>query len=712
MQVNMDQFRDAFFEEAAEHLANMESGLLQLESSPHDLELMHAIFRGAHSIKGGSGMFGFADITRFTHAMESLLDLMRDEKIAVTPTLTDLLLRSTDILRTLVTIAKEGGELPATLEGTLQELHHALSQDEAPVSHTVEVVSAPSESDLTLLGYRIYFQPGPDLFRQGQDPLLVLRELDQFGEVTELQADLSHLPDLTHLDPESCYLAWSLLVKSDKSEAELRSIFSFVEDSSEIRIEAVSGSVAQAQDAKHETQDTRTLSASEPALRPHIPEAQAANPKPQASTAKSQAANAESASIRVSTEKVDKLINLVGELVITQSMISQTIQEFSPEKLSQLRESIIEMERNTRELQERVMAVRMLPIGNVFSRYPRLVRDLAATLNKKIAVQMFGEETELDKSVIERIGDPLTHLVRNAADHGLETPEERQQAGKPEQGVIRLQAFHQGGNVIIEVADDGRGLNTDRIRQKAIAQGLIGAEDNLNEEQIHALIFHPGFSTAAVVSDVSGRGVGMDVVKKNIESLNGTVSITSEAGRGSRIRIKLPLTLAIIDGLSLSVGDEIYILPLTAIIESIRPRPEQVKRVMGQGEVVVVRGEFLPLLRLHALFDVPARVTDPSRGLVVIVENEGRRFGLLVDELLGQSQVVIKNLEANYRKVEGAIGATIMGDGRVALILDVLGLSRLAAFGGGWHPVSLEEAGSGIDVEVALQQMDAEMCSA
>lgn len=707
MQVNMDQFRDAFFEEAAEHLANMESGLLQLESSPHDLELMHAIFRGAHSIKGGSGMFGFADITRFTHAMESLLDLMRDEKIAVTPTLTDLLLRSTDILRTLVTIAKEGGELPATLEGTLQELHHALSQDEAPVSLTVEVVSAPSESDLTLLGYRIYFQPGPDLFRQGQDPLLVLRELDQFGEVTELQADLSHLPDLTHLDPESCYLAWSLVVKTDKNEAELRSIFSFVEDSSEIRIEALFSSAPQ-------TLGGETTPASPSELTPGLPtpEAHVVAPKSPAATAKPPAANAESASIRVSTEKVDKLINLVGELVITQSMISQTIQEFSPEKLSQLRESIIEMERNTRELQERVMAVRMLPIGNVFSRYPRLVRDLAATLNKKIAVQMFGEETELDKSVIERIGDPLTHLVRNAADHGLETPEERQQAGKSEQGVIRLQAFHQGGNVIIEVADDGRGLNTDRIRQKAIAQGLIGAEDNLNEEQIHALIFHPGFSTAAVVSDVSGRGVGMDVVKKNIESLNGTVSINSEAGRGSRIRIKLPLTLAIIDGLSLSVGDEIYILPLTAIIESIRPRPEQVKRVMGQGEVVVVRGEFLPLLRLHALFDVPARVTDPSRGLVVIVENEGRRFGLLVDELLGQSQVVIKNLEANYRKVEGAIGATIMGDGRVALILDVLGLSRLAAFGGGWHPVSLEEAGSGINAEAALQQMDAEMCSA
>jgi two-component system chemotaxis sensor kinase CheA len=381
---------------------------------------------------------------------------------------------------------------------------------------------------------------------------------------------------------------------------------------------------------------------------------------------------------------VDKLVNLVGELVITQSMISQMVQDFSVEKLHRLRESVTEMERNTRELQERVMAVRMLPIGNTFSRFPRMVRDLAAALNKKIAVRMVGEETELDKGVIEHIGDPLTHLVRNAVDHGVEAPEERQRAGKPEQAVIRLHAFHQGGNVVIEVADDGGGLNTGRIRQKAIAQGLISADDALGEDQLHALIFQPGFSTVTAVSDLSGRGVGMDVVKKNVEALNGTVSIFSEPGRGTRVRIKLPLTLAIIDGLSLQVGQQTYILPLIAISESLQPRPEQVKHVLGQGEVVVVRGEFLPLLRLHHLFAIPTRVTDPSQGLVVIIENEGKKLGLLVDELLGQSQVVIKNLEANFRKVEGVIGATIMGDGRVALILDVQGLTRIAAQTGGF----------------------------
>ncbi|MGE0679650.1 MAG: chemotaxis protein CheA, partial [Candidatus Binatia bacterium] len=485
----------------------------------------------------------------------------------------------------------------------------------------------------------------------------------------------------------------------------------FVEDRSEISIEAVGSAEALALSAD------ATPEAQAAAVNPQLEDgvtapSQSLASTPQSASAKASVAHAESASIRVPTEKVDKLINLVGELVITQSMISQTLEHFSLAKLNQLRESITELERNTRELQERVMAVRMMPIGNSFSRFPRLVRDLATQLNKKIAVQMIGEETELDKGVIERISDPLTHLVRNAADHGIESPEERRAVGKPEQGTIRLQAYHQGGNVIIEVGDDGRGLNVERIKQKALAQGLIGPEDNLSEEQLHALIFHPGFSTAAVVSDVSGRGVGMDVVKKNIEALNGSVTVVSELGKGSCLRIKLPLTLAIIDGLSVKVGDDIYILPLVSIVESIRPRPEQVKRLFGRGEVIAVRGEFLPLIRLYHLFNTPTHIIDPSKGLVVIVETEGKKSGILVDELLGQAQVVIKNLEANYQKVEGVVGATILGDGRVALILDVQGLIHLAVQGSGGMSLALFEEEPMLEEGARVSLMNAEMSEA
>ena len=707
MDIDLNQFRSIFFEEAAEHLASMETALLQLESAPQDLELLHSVFRGAHSIKGGSGMYNLSDITRFTHAMESLLDVMRDGKITVTSALTDLLLRSTDILRALVTIAQDGGELPSRLEDTVKELQQALNGGTAPSAPESSPSSAPTQRTHAIGEYRIVFKPGCDLFRQGMEPALLLRELAGMGEILTIAVDLSQLPYLTYMDPESCYLQWTLTLKTEKTEKDIRDVFAFVEDISEISIDAESRGSGQGSTEKEVVkkgiepqQEASPVPVSAVDTRPPTPDPAGGGRN----------SGGESTSIRVSTEKVDKLINLVGELVISQSMISQMIHNFSPQNLHNLREAITEMERNTRELQERVMAVRMLPIGNVFSRYPRMVRDLASTLNKKISVQMIGEETELDKSVIERIGDPLTHLVRNAADHGLEAPQERLQAGKPEQGTLRLQAFHQGGNVIIEVSDDGRGLNTERIRQKAITNGLISAEENLTEEQIHALIFQPGFSTATVVSDVSGRGVGMDVVKRNIESLNGTVSIFSEAGKGSRIRIKLPLTLAIIDGLLLRVGEDVYVMPLLAIVESIRPQAAQVKAVLGRGEVVMVRGEFLPLTRLHQLFDISSAAINPSKGLVVIVENEGRKFGLLVDEILGQSQVVIKNLETNYRKIEGIVGATIMGDGRVALILDVQGLARIAMQGGiGGYIPRPEVETAPENHSVAFAAMDSEM---
>ncbi|MDD5559857.1 chemotaxis protein CheA [Candidatus Methylomirabilis sp.] len=387
----------------------------------------------------------------------------------------------------------------------------------------------------------------------------------------------------------------------------------------------------------------------------------------------------ESSTIRVNTDKVDRLINLVGELVITQSMISQLVANYKTEALPILEGAVAQMERNTRELQERVMAIRMLPIRTVFSRLPRLVRDLAAQCGKKVAIQIKGEETELDKTVIERISDPLTHLIRNAVDHGIEPPQKRLAQGKSDEGLIMLNAFHQGGSIFIEIADDGRGLDKEKIIHKAVEQGLVSRSETLTDEQVHRLILRPGFSTAEQVTDVSGRGVGMDVVSRNIEELGGTVTISTEVGRGTRFTINLPLTLAILDGLSVQVGDEIYIIPLVSITESIRPKQTDLGSVVGRGEVVSVRGQLLPIVRLYEQFGVTPKVTDPTRSLLVIVEQEGRRVAILVDELLGQHQAVIKSLEANYQRMEGVTGATIMGDGRVALILDVPGLIRLAS---------------------------------
>ena len=409
-----------------------------------------------------------------------------------------------------------------------------------------------------------------------------------------------------------------------------------------------------------------SLSAAAPTLSP----APSVPPKISAALA------SETQTLRVATDKVDKLINLVGELVINQSMLNEVMQDFSMAKLPRLIEAVAEMEQASRELQERVMAVRMLPIKHAFGRFPRLVRDLAAAVGKKIDLKMSGEETELDKGVIEAIADPLTHLVRNSVDHGLETPEERRAAGKPDTGQVSLHAVHDGGSIVIEVADDGKGLSKERILKKAVERGWVSEGDAPSDETIYNFIFQPGFSTAAQVTDLSGRGVGMDIVRQGVQALGGTITLTSTPGQGTCFRIRLPLTMAILEGLSLSVGDETYVLPLTSIIESIQPRAADIRLVAGQAEVVLVRGEVLPILRLYREFGTPPRSADPTRGLFVIVESEKRKVALLVDELIGQSQVVIKSLETNYRKVAGIAGATILGNGRVALILDVPALVR------------------------------------
>jgi two-component system chemotaxis sensor kinase CheA len=687
VKVDVSAFRATFFDEAEEHLTALEGALVELEEAPGDAEILGRAFRAAHSIKGGSGIFGFADIGSFTHALESLLDRLRDGSMTLTRPLAGILLRSVDVLRALVSAAQTGADAPALMGTVLAELDAALhpvgdapqappptlAAPRAALPHPAPpsavapsldapnlcAASTPSPSAARESTYEVEFAPGPGTFLEGMDPLLLLRNLGALGQVLETRADLSALPDLDALDPERCYLAWTVRLATPHDEKRVRDVFAFVEDSSKIAVRVVAPDTRRAQ-----------------AAAPPAPVAAPAPAPPAAGPAAPRAAPA--GSFRVSTEKVDKLIDLVGELVIAQSMIAAVMNDFSEAALPRLMEAVGEMERNTRELQERVMSVRMVPIRSLFARFPRVVRDLAQATGKQVTLHALGEDTEIDKMVIEQLADPLLHVLRNSIDHGIEPPEERRLAGKDEEATVTMSACHQGGSVHIEIADDGRGLDTARIRDKAVERGLISASDALTDDQVHALVFLPGFSTAKVVSNVSGRGVGMDVVKRNVEQLNGTLSLESRPGVGTRLRIKLPLTLAIIDGMTLRIGAQTFVLPLVSIVESFRPTREGVSSVLFSGEVVRFRGESVPLVRLHELWRIAGAETDPTRALVVIVETVTSRIGLLVDEILGQPQVVVKSLDRSHSRTEGVMGATILGDGRVALILDVQALARLA----------------------------------
>ena len=648
MSIDLSRFHQTFFDESREGLDAMEAALLKLDIGRADSEVINTIFRAAHSIKGGAGTFGFSSIAGFTHVVETLLDQMRSGARSITQPDVDLLLRASDVLRGLLAAASDGSAIDAAAIAAVQaELQAALQPAAASAAPpVVATAAAPAQ------GWKIRFMPKPDLFRSGNDPLRILRELSGLGTL-DVQIDDSRLPALDMADAEDCYLGWNLQLDSACTKAEIDEVFAWVEGECELVIESL---VAVATPAR------------KPAEAPKLAVVGG-------SREPSEAHRADGGSIRVGTEKIDALINLVGELVITQSMLAQTAGALDPVVNEKLLNGLSQLDRNTRMLQEAVMATRMLPMDFVFSRFPRVVRDLAGKLGKQVRLVTVGEGTELDKSVIERIADPLNHLVRNSLDHGLETPQDRRAAGKDETGTIMLKAAHQGGNILIEIADDGRGLDRQKLLKKAQERGLA-CSDAMSDSEVWNLIFAPGFSTAAVVTDVSGRGVGMDVVKRNIQALGGQVELTSTAGRGMCVTIRLPLTLAILDGMSVRVGDEIFIVPLNSVVESLQPLPEQVKPVAGQGRVIKVRNDYLPLLALHRVFKLPALHSEPHKGIVVLLESEGRKIAALVDELVGQQQVVIKSLETNYRRVSGISGATILGDGRVALILDVAALVR------------------------------------
>lgn len=644
------EFLNMFFEEAGENLATLESGLLRLETAVGDDELLNAVFRAAHSIKGGAASFGLDDVARFAHVMEGLLDQFRRGERRVTTRLADVLLRATDQLKDLMQAARAGEPAPPGVARSLSELEEARANplDIVPVAPAAAgasaAVDAPAAAKAPTGEPKRRRSSGRGATRTSKSKRVAARPSAEVPAPAAVPPAPAAGEPLTDLPPDKAEI-WdeTMLVETAGVAARVAPL---------------------------------------PLAAPSPPPARGplADAGPRADGLRRRVTDADvSASIRVSVEKVDKLVNLVGELVISQSIVTQTASDFTPARLVRLMEALADVERNTRELQEQVMSIRMVPIATVFHRFNRVVRDLAAQTGKKILLQLQGEETELDKGVIELLSDPLTHLVRNAADHGLETEQERDAAGKPPAGMIRLAASTEGGVVSIEVVDDGRGLDREKIREKAIERGLLRPEDDPTEEQVFSMIFQPGFSTAATVTDVSGRGVGMDVVRRNIEKLNGTVTVQSRPGKGSRIVLKLPLTMAILDGLTVSLAGNLFILPLASVVESIRPGPDEIRPVLAGGEVVLLRGQTIPLLRTSRLLGLDHAGRTATGGLAVMVEHDKQLLALMVDEVKGQQQVVIKNLEANYKRVEGTMGATIMGDGRVALILDVPGLARLHA---------------------------------
>jgi len=663
--MDISDFYQTFFDEADELLADMEQHLLDLVPEAPDSEQLNAIFRAAHSIKGGAGTFGFTILQETTHLMENLLDEARRGEMQLNTDIINLFLETKDIMQEQLDAYKSSQEPDAA---SFEYICHALRQLALEAKGETAAV-AVSPAKLSVVDAAPAAAPAAD------DRVRVVLSGLKESEVNLLEEELSNLATLSNVVKGKDTLAATL--DGGISKDDVVAVLCFVIEPEQIDFEAVADApVAGAAEVAEVVEAAPAV----PAVAPAAPALKAVPGEPAAPNRgereKPAARSSESTSIRVAVEKVDQLINLVGELVITQSMLAQRSNELDPVNHGDLITSMGQLQRNARDLQESVMSIRMMPMEYVFSRFPRLVRDLAGKLNKQIELTLMGSSTELDKSLIERIIDPLTHLVRNSLDHGIELPENRVAAGKSPVGNLILSAEHQGGNICIEVTDDGAGLNRERILAKAMSQGMA-VNENMTDEEVGMLIFAPGFSTAEQVTDVSGRGVGMDVVKRNIQEMGGHVEIKSKQGSGTTIRILLPLTLAILDGMSVKVADEVFILPLNAVMESLQPREEDLHPLAGGERVLEVRGEYLPLVELWKVFDVDGAKTEATQGIVVILQSAGRRYALLVDQLIGQHQVVVKNLESNYRKVPGISAATILGDGSVALIVDVSALQGL-----------------------------------
>jgi two-component system chemotaxis sensor kinase CheA len=698
--IDLSQFYQIFFEEAGENLDLMETMLLNLNLETADDEELNGIFRCAHSVKGGAATFGFADVAELTHKMESLLDRLRRHELQPNSAMVDVLLESADASRSLLARHQTGDTSPAAPTGDLVMRIADLAAGKAPTA-SAKSTPAAQPAPLAVAKPAAPAAPVPGGVRQLEIKVGPLAHPEQADAIAELFRDIPGLGSIKALSSDRNDFR-VFAVETASTDDDLLDLFTFHVAREQINIVSIAASAEETGHGALESAPDTSVATPIPvapkadegiagfgffdgapgapathevsvAVAPPV-ESQGAV-KTATKAAASPAAQPEAATIRVAISKVDQLINLVGELVITQAMLAQNSRALDPAVYQQLLTGLADLDRNTRDLQESVMSIRMIPMSIVFSRFPRMLRDLAGKLGKKVDFVTQGEATELDKGLVEKITDPLTHLVRNSCDHGIEMPADRLKAGKSETGTITLSASHQGGSIVIEVRDDGKGLSREKILRKARERGM-DVSDQMSDADVWGLIFAPGFSTAEVVTDVSGRGVGMDVVKRNIAALNGTVEIDSAEGFGMRVAVRLPLTLAIMDGMSVGVGEEVYILPLSSVVESFQVKSDAVSTV-GQGsQLVKVRDEYMPVIELEKVFQVPRFDFDKNSDIMVVVEADGSRVVLLVDELLGQQQVVVKNLESNYRKVPNVSGATILGDGKVALILDTGALVR------------------------------------
>lgn len=714
---SLEQLKQTFFDECSEALQQIELGLSEMREGAGSEETINAVFRSVHSVKGGAGIFGFEGLVKFAHVFETVLDEMRSGKLAATQDILDTLLQANDVLTDLIAMSRSGeaiapdygAECRVALEHILHPDGESGDDDGSPapadfddldfVPVRIDEFDAP-QAETGEREYSIVFRPKPDLLKKANEPLYILRELRKLGSL-DLAVETDRLPSLEDIEVDRPYLGWTGTLRTAATREQIDEVFEFVADDCELAITEVAavpvfGGVAS--EMTPSVVSDEALSAKQPASAPQAPIGDASRPTssngaaapcgpaaprptaPMPAAATPAPKPAAATTTRVELEKIDRVVNMVGELVISQAMLQQVVHQLPEDVSSRLVQVLDEVVHHTRELKDSVMSMRAQQVNAVFQRMPRLVRELATKTAKKVRLEMAGETTEVDRSIIERLGDPLTHIIRNSIDHGIEAPSDRIAAGKPEEGIIRLSAEHRGGRIVIEIKDDGAGINSERVLDKARSRGLVGPDATLNEDEINNLIFLPGFSTAETVSDISGRGVGMDVVRRNIQDVGGRISLKSDRGRGMTIQLALPLTLAVMDGMVIRVAQETYVMPMSTIVECLRPPPSDIHALIGTPGMLRLRGNLVPLVQLRDLLDIEPSATVSEERVVIITDaGEGARFGIVVDELLGHQQVVVKSIEESYGSVPGIAGATILGNGRVAFILDVEKLSDMAS---------------------------------
>ena len=687
--------KEIFIEEANDILKELENDLIELEDRPSDIELVNEIFRAMHTLKGSAALTGLTDISDFVHHAEDLLDQIRHKELSVNKDIIDILLKSRDLIEDMVKALVDTNILIADdkVENLVDSINFfKLNDNQKQTKKKQETKEI--ESDEKVL--KVTLELNPDFFATGTDPLLLIEDLKELGEIIDININLTKIPEIFELDAEKCYLKWVILLKTKETISSVKEVFIFIKDDNELLIENVTKNF----DGNYDKTLADKLTGEILVERGILDESDVKESldkqkrigdllEKDGKVAKKQVEKVidkqtksrdiqQKSKIKVDAQKLEDLINSMANLVISQARLRELTVNKHENTSTDLLNALDQMDKKIRSLQENIMSTRMLAIGNTFIRFKRLVRDLSQEQNKKVDFIINGKQTELDKTVIEKISDPLKHMIRNAIDHGIETPEERKANNKKETAKLKLNAFHKEGKVVIEVSDDGKGLDKEKILKKAIDKGIISEQDNLSEQEIYNLIMAPGFSTNEKVTETSGRGVGMDVVKNNIENLRGSVKITSEVGKGTTFKLKLPLTLAIIDGMKVKVGSDYFIIPLNSIVEFIQPKQKNFKTVESKGEVIKIRQNYLTLARLYEILDIEANIKNPSKGIVVVVQEDNKQICILVDEILGQQQAVIKSLEDNYTYVEGMSGAAILGDGKVAMILDIATIIKMS----------------------------------